>query len=60
MATLIDNVLITTFVSPHLFWVVETKNQTRTALLKEMREKLEKNIDDDLTPINYTFEIGQV
>lgn len=63
MTTLIENVLVTTYVTPHLFWVIELKNEKRCeqiGYLKRELKKLKETNDSSADIKNCTFEVGQV
>lgn len=63
MTTLIENVLVTTYVTPHLFWVIELKNEKRyeqIAYLKRELKKINENNDSSADNQNCNFEVGQV
>lgn len=60
MEKLIENVSITTFVSPHLFWVIESKNECRSKTLSDLKVQLRQLVENDSTPADDDFEVGQV
>lgn len=63
MTTLIENVLVTTYVTPHLFWVIELKNEKRCeqiGYLKRELKKLKETNDSSVDNKNCAFEVGQV
>lgn len=61
MTTVIENVLVTTYVTPHLFWVIEWKNEKRREQISYLKKELKRlKQNDSSARINCTFEVGQV
>lgn len=60
MDTVIENILITTYATPHLFWVIESRNRKRTEQISYLKKELKKLVENELSPANYSFELGQV
>lgn len=57
MDFLIGDILITTYVSPHLFWVIESTNERHEKLInikKELKKFLQNPTKDNIS------EVGQV
>lgn len=60
MDTIIENVLITTYVTPHLFWVIESRNGKRTEQISFLKKELKRHVENESSSGNYSFELGQV
>lgn len=58
MGGMINNVLITTFISPHLFWVIESKNEKRSRIIHNIKEDLKKLQENPI--YDFSFEVGEV
>lgn len=59
MSSLLEAVRITTYVNPHLFWVIQPKNEERFEALNKIKKDL-YGLKNDSSSENYLFQVGEV
>lgn len=59
MVSLIENISVTAFMSPHLFWIIEGTNEDRTKTLSKIWNEFENFVTNDVES-DSLFELGQV
>lgn len=61
MDNLIENITISTFVCPHLFWIIERDSQERSKCLADLEKELKKLTENENNNSEFdSVEVGQV